>query len=456
MNMKARWTKTIVPLLAALPFALLLQADNHGADPALTAAPGEPASTCTACHTGTALNAGGGSVKIVLPGDKTYTPGVAQRIKVQINDASQRRWGYELTARLASDPSSAQAGDLAIVDGNSQVMCSNGRAKPCASAETIQFITHTLAGSRNGTAASVQFEFDWTPPAVSRGRITLYAAANAANGDNRNSGDHIYTTSVDLEPADAAPVKPAIRSERGVVNAASLLPGAADESWVSIFGTNLAATTRTWTPADFQDTLPPTSLDGVSVTINGKAAYLQAVSPTRITVLSPADDSVGPVEVRVTNGNQTSDPAIVELLPLAPAFFLNEGGKHLLISEPEKSLISDPALMPVVKPEKTAAKPGETILIYGTGFGPTDPEVPLTEITESDDEAKVVTPLTITIAGAAAEIISAKLVPGAVHLYQFVVKVPDGLTDGDQTIVAQIGSARSPAAEDCCFVTIQQ
>src|SRR5713101_4676168 len=111
-------------LFAIVP--TLLSAYVGGADPKLTGAPGEDAAACTQCHSGTRLNAGGGSLTILMPGDATYTPGVKQRIQVQVSDPAQRRWGFELTARVASDAANAQAGDLSSTDGNTQVLCVNG------------------------------------------------------------------------------------------------------------------------------------------------------------------------------------------------------------------------------------------------------------------------------------------------------------------------------------------
>jgi hypothetical protein len=54
-------------LLAFIAFPAALLADPDGADPRLTGAPGDNAQACTACHTGTKLNGGAGSVKIVCP-----------------------------------------------------------------------------------------------------------------------------------------------------------------------------------------------------------------------------------------------------------------------------------------------------------------------------------------------------------------------------------------------------
>jgi hypothetical protein len=74
-----------------------------------TVAPGER--DCTVCQTDT-LNSGSGSVRIVTP-SATYTPGVAQRVQVQVTDSMRRRWGFQFTARIGT--TTAQAGTIAIV-----------------------------------------------------------------------------------------------------------------------------------------------------------------------------------------------------------------------------------------------------------------------------------------------------------------------------------------------------
>src|SRR5262249_48784649 len=154
---------------------------------------------------------------------------------------------------------------------------------------------------------------------------TLYASGNAANGNNADSGDHIYTTSIDLSVVAAVSSKPAISSSKGVVNAASFQPGIAQNSWVTIYGDNLANSTRTWTSDEVASGNLPTSLDNVSVTINGNAAYVEYVSPSQINVLAPADTSTGPVQIKVTNNGVTSDAFNVTVQSLSPAFFTFDG-----------------------------------------------------------------------------------------------------------------------------------
>jgi hypothetical protein len=78
-----------------------------------------------------------------------------------------------------------------------------------------------------------------------------------------------------------------------VTNGASFQPDFASATWVSIFGTNLSESTRAWQSSDFVGGLLPTSLDGVSVTIDGVPAYVEYISPTQINVLAPDDAKVG-------------------------------------------------------------------------------------------------------------------------------------------------------------------
>ena len=67
----------------------------------------------------------------------------------------------------------------------------------------------------------------------------------------------------------------------------------APNSWVTIKGTNLAGTQRQWTGDDLSGGKLPTSLDGVSVSINGKAAARNGDKVT--TCNDPADLPVGSI-----------------------------------------------------------------------------------------------------------------------------------------------------------------
>jgi uncharacterized protein (TIGR03437 family) len=95
----------------------------------------------------------------------------------------------------------------------------------------------------------------------------------------------------------------------------------------------------------------------------------------------------------------------------------------------------------------TPAQPGEVILLYGTGFGPTNPAIP------TDQLVAQATPLAnsvqITIGGIAASVQFAGLTESG--LYQFNVVVPN-LPNGDAAVVAQIGGVKSAGVP----ITVQQ
>ncbi len=245
----------IFPLLrkiaVAAVFAGALQAHSAGPDPRYSGAPGDNLGACAFCHRGQAPNAGPGSVKITLPNGNVYTPGVTQRVTVQVSDPQQTRWGFQLSSRLKSNPVSGQAGDLAPADAFTQVICENFNPKPCPAGALTQFIEHTLAGTRAGTAGGATFQFDWTPPAAGSGAVVLYVAANAANGDGTPGGDHIYTSSLEVAPSDTSTPPPPVPvtkyKQHNLVSDVDGLADQTDAKLINPWGLALNPTGPFWT-----------------------------------------------------------------------------------------------------------------------------------------------------------------------------------------------------------------
>jgi len=185
-----RFWKSITILAGA---AATIYGYAEGPDAGVAGVPGE--ATCAACHTG---GSGSGNVSVAFPGGLSYAPGVKQHLIVTIVDSAQRRWGFQLTARQANNASS-QAGTFTPGrDGYTQIVCTQTTFRSesfgsCPSSMPLQYIEHTLSGTRLGAKSPVTFAFDWTPPASDVGSIAIYVAANAANGDGNTTGDHIYT-----------------------------------------------------------------------------------------------------------------------------------------------------------------------------------------------------------------------------------------------------------------------
>ncbi len=410
----------------------------------MTGAPGD--ANCTSCHGGTP-NSGTGSVKIVLAGGNAYTPGVKQRVKIEVADSTMRRWGFELSARVASKPDSAQAGTLETVDNTAQIICDSGSPAPCGPTE-VQFATHTTAGTRNGTTGGVTFEIDWTPPATDVGPVTLYAAGNATNGNSQPTGDRIYTTSVELTPGAAA--KPTITE---VINHGSRAKTVGANTWVTINGTGLAAATKAWSAETVAAGKLPEVFEDVTVTINNKAAFVQSVTPTKIIALTPADDARGPVEVKVTAGGQTSDAATVELQAYAPAVMTYDG-KKVAFNRTDEAALEAAQPFPAEPKEAKLAKPGETIILFGTGLGATDPETPAGALTET--EAPLAKPVKVRIGDVDATVTKSGLIAKLPRIYELRVTVPDTLPTGDHAVIVEIEGVASRSGEECCVLSVQK
>ena len=224
-------------------------------------------------------------------------------------------------------------------------------------------------------------------------------------------------------PAPSAP--PAIK---GVVSASafgafsSVSPG----SWVEVYGSNLSTTTRSWTSADFNGAQAPTSLDGVSVLIGGRPAYVSYVSPTQINALVASDAAIGPMQVIVSGPTGASSPYLLTIQPtqpgiLAPSSFQLGGIQYAAAIFPDGQTFALPAGAIPGVPSRPA-KPGDVITLYGVGFGPVSPNLlagalvgAANSLTNSFQIQIGNTPATIQYAG---------LAPLATGLYQFNITVP--------------------------------
>jgi len=215
-----------------------------------------------------------------------------------------------------------------------------------------------------------------------------------------------------------------------VLNATGEAALISQNTWIEIKGTNLSQTTRTWQSSDFDPTtgLLPTQLDGVSATVNGKSAYVYYISPTQVNVLTPLDSALGTVDVQLENSLGTSAMATALMLPDSLGFFAFNSGKYAAATHVDGSLLGPTSLYPG---QTTPAKAGETIVLYGNGFGQTNP--PITAGLAVQQGVLPDNP-TVTIGGIAANVIYAAVVsPG---LYQFNVVVPAIAPPGDLPLLA--------------------
>ncbi len=252
-----------------------------------------------------------------------------------------------------------------------------------------------------------------------------------------------------------APVPaPAISAVNPGVPAFGGKAGFSANSYLEIYGSNLSDTTRTWAGADFSGGNAPTALDGVSVTINGKAAFVYFVSPGQVNVNVPEDEATGPVTILVRNARGTSNVGTMTRARLSPTLhtaapFLVGTRQHVIAQTPDfRSYIGNPGM--VTGLGFRAARAGETVIVYALGCGPTAPGTFAGVVNRQS--AALVNPFTVRIGGVAATTTFAGAAAGTIGLYQFNITIPN-VPAGDQPITLTVDGVEN--AQDLVIVVAQ-
>ncbi len=258
---------------------------------------------------------------------------------------------------------------------------------------------------------------------------TLYITAGIGGGPNNDPvQSHGLFASIQAAPSFAV---------SGIQNGGSFIAEPiAPNTWVSIKGNELSATTGNW---QVTGSTLPTEVSGVGVTINGAPVPVSFVSNTQVNFLVPASLSTGAAQIQTTNNGLTSASLTVNVDPLAPAFFTlganAASGNVYIAAEHANGTLIGPAIIKNASP----AEPGETIMLFATGFGPT----------VAAGEVLAVAPA-IVIDGIPADVGFAGLVgPG---LYQINVTVPSQVTLGQDVLV--IGLSGNFETQPNAFLTI--
>jgi uncharacterized protein (TIGR03437 family) len=238
---------------------------------------------------------------------------------------------------------------------------------------------------------------------------------------------------------------PPLINNAGVVpvfsKATTIQPG----EWASIYGLNLAAGIVSWN-GNF-----PTSLGNTTVTIDGKFAYLWYVSPRQINFQVPNDATTGPVAVVVTTPGGSASTTVT-LGPFAPSFSLLDS-THVagIIIRSDGSGAYDNGLYDIIGPTGTslgyptvAAKAGDSVELFGVGFGPTNPVVPAGQAFSSSASTLPQNPVQILIDGLSVNP-SFTGISGDAGLYQLNFTLPVGFGKGDVSLVATVGGLSTPS-----------
>lgn len=202
---------------------------------------------------------------------------------------------------------------------------------------------------------------------------------------------------------------------------------------------------------DFQGGVGPKSLNGVRVLVNGKEAFLAFVGRAeqinsaldQINFLAPQDDALGPVSLEVFIGQDRVSSSMVNLGPMSPGLFAfgraaGSSVQYVVAHTPGGQFLLPPNFFPalVTRP----AKSNELIIIYGTGFGTTEPAVPIGQIPAIG--STIPGGVQVRIGGLPASTEYAGLAPCCAGLFQFNVRVPQ-LANGNHAVTIERSGASS-------------
>ncbi|HWE51070.1 MAG TPA: right-handed parallel beta-helix repeat-containing protein [Bryobacteraceae bacterium] len=267
------------------------------------------------------------------------------------------------------------------------------------------------------------------------GGVCVIVAAQTGNATYAAAAPVMQTIQV-----KAASDGPAIAAG-GIGPLASLSPTIQPGSLINIYGTNLSTTIASWNN-DF-----PTSLGNVTVTINGKKAYLLYVSPYQIDLQAPDDSTAGPVNITVTT-EKGSWTTVETLAPVSPAFSVLDA-KHvagIILRSDGSGAFGPGGAYDIVGPTGTslgyrtvAARAGDVLELFGVGFGPTSPPVPAGQLFSG--AADTANALQLVIGGTNVTPFFAGL--SSAGLYQINVIIPPGLGTGDVTLEGDIGGTKT-------------
>ena len=238
------------------------------------------------------------------------------------------------------------------------------------------------------------------------------------------------------------PPPPPVPTISGVVSAtafggfSSVAPG----SWIEIYGSNFATDTHGWTSADFTGNHAPITLGGVKATIGGQAAFVDYVSPGQVDVQLPSSIATGTLQLALTNANGTSAPQSLTVQAaepglLAPASF-KIGAYQYVVAQ----FIDGTYVLPtgaIAGVTSRPAKPGDTIIIYGVGFGAVTPNIPAGEIVTEHNQ--LTQTFEMEFGTAQAQVPYFGLAPNLVGVYQFNVVVPDVLDNDLVPLTFKLG-----------------
>jgi uncharacterized protein (TIGR03437 family) len=256
-------------------------------------------------------------------------------------------------------------------------------------------------------------------PGFYNGSVSV--ASNAANNPL------VVPVTLEVQAASAP-----LASFQGVVDAASFDRPVGGGALASLFGSQLATATAT------AGAIPlPTTLSDTRVFVNEAPAPLIFVSPGQINFQMPFDASSTAL-VRVERQGQRGNTVSVAVAPRGPGLYGFPGTTFGIVQNASRGnalVLPDIPLFAGVP--KVSARPGDFLVLYGSGLGPVNPAVATGGAAGVDPLSRVTEMPRVSFGrnffGPFADPLFVGLTPGFVGLYQVNVQVLQDLPPNPRT-----------------------
>ncbi len=260
---------------------------------------------------------------------------------------------------------------------------------------------------------------------------------------------------------------------KGVINSGGVVGGGASvppvaalspNAVASIYGSAFApdGTNAVVVPDRLIDGVVPTKVDGVCVLVGALPAPILVLTPTQIDFQVPQISTSGTVAVQVVTGCGTaqelrSDAVIVPVQSASPEFFYfvhNANGQNPIAGMNYATGVFVGSQGLVAGSTFAPAKPGDTLTLYATGLGVTNPAYAAGVL--PDKEGPITGEASVSFGGvnlAAADVKYIGVSPSKPGVYEVRIHVPDATLDGNQPVKITVNGFVSPGGG---YITVKR
>ena len=433
-----------------------------------------------------ASNADTGSIAVSAPAGCAWdvTPSKSWiRITSGLSGTRSGTVRYSLDANLAS---TAREGEIYVgsesfsitQDTLCRVFCSVAPPTGLSAGIAAQF--HVSARVLD-CSAKAQFSWDFGDGGVSALQTASHSYGGAGLYDwsvktSANGVECIRSGQVEV----SGPVGPPPAIYEGGIVLSTLLPKVSSispGSIISVFGENFSTETILFPNLDGAGKLE-TILGGVCLEMNGERLPIFAVTPGQINAQASTTAAPGAATLRVITNCDAADAAASEAIALeppavqaltsapraaesneetvavesvAPAFFvfppIADGGFIAARFNADAVAVAPHGMLTDTFGVSRPAKPGEIILLYGTGWGETAATLETGELATGAAEVPLGANRMVTFGGvpmAPQDVLYVGVTPGAAGLFQLAIRVPAEAQPGGNQVVLTVYGRSTP------------